>query len=100
MDRDTDDAAIVGNRTSHCLPDPPRGVRAELEAAPPVELLDGAKEAEVTFLDQVDQGHPAVGVASRDAHHQAQVCGAQVIPSPLTLLHHAFQLFALAAVEL
>ena len=38
-----------------------------------VELLDGADQAEVALLDQVEEQHPAAHVALRDRDHQAQV---------------------------
>src|SRR5436853_305245 len=55
------------------LANPPRRVCAELEAAAPVEFLDGAQQAEIAFLDQVDQRHATVRIAPGDADHQAQV---------------------------
>jgi hypothetical protein len=42
-------------------------------AAPPVKLLRGAHQAEVAFLNQVDQRHTGVGVAPRNGDHQPQI---------------------------
>src|SRR4051794_31739523 len=44
-------ARLVGERPRDRLADPPRGVGRELVAAPPVELLDRANEAERPLLD-------------------------------------------------
>ena len=52
---------------------PPGGVRGELVALRVVELLDSADEAQVAFLDEVEEQHPASHVALGDGHHQAQV---------------------------
>ena len=59
VDGDADRPRLVGDRTRHRLPDPPGRVRRELVAAPVVELLDGADQAERPFLDQVEEGQPA-----------------------------------------
>ncbi len=53
-----DRATRVGDAARDRLADPPRGVRRELEALAPVELLDRVHEAEVAFLDQVQQRQP------------------------------------------
>jgi hypothetical protein len=55
------------------LANPPLRVGRELEAAPPVELLDRAGQADVPLLDQVEQRHAPADVALGDAHHQPEV---------------------------
>src|SRR5690606_8430675 len=56
------------------LADPERGVGGELEALPPVELVDGVLEPEVALLDEVEQLHRRrQGVAAGDAHDEAEV---------------------------
>jgi hypothetical protein len=55
------------------LTDPPRRIRRKLVAAPPIELLDGADEAERAFLNQVEKGETLVPVVLRDRDHQPQV---------------------------
>src|ERR671938_779014 len=52
-----DRARVVRDRALHRLADPPGRVRRELVAAAPVELLDGAVEAERPLLDQVEERH-------------------------------------------
>ena len=71
--RDADGARLVGQGARDGLPDPPGGVRGELEAAPVVELLDGAHEAEVALLDEVEERHAAAHVPPGDGDDQAQV---------------------------
>ena len=44
-----------------------------LKPSPVVELLDGADEAEVALLDEVEERHAAAHVALGDGDHQAQV---------------------------
>src|SRR6266566_1409478 len=59
-----DRAGVVGDGTLHRLTDPPGGVGRELVAAPPVELLDRAVQAECPFLDQVQERNAEAAVAS------------------------------------
>src|SRR6266852_2196603 len=73
VDRDTNRPALVGNRTRHRLPNPPRRVSRELEAAPVLELVDCAHQADVAFLDKVEEPKSAVRVTLGEAHHQSQV---------------------------
>src|SRR4029434_1904142 len=51
----------------------PCRVGGELVALRVAELLDGLEQAEVAFLNQVEQAHAAPGVLLRDRHYEAQV---------------------------
>src|SRR5205807_5012462 len=74
VDRKTDRTALVGNRTRHRLPNPPRRVSRELEAAPVVELVDRAHQADVAFLNKVKEPKSAVRVSRCKSQEQYQVC--------------------------
>src|SRR5579883_2862793 len=71
--RNANGARLVGDGAGDGLPDPPGCIGRELEAAPIVELLDGANEADVALLDQVQQVHAAADVLLGHANHQAQI---------------------------
>ena len=71
--RHADGARLVGHAAGDGLADPPGGIGRELVAPAVIELLDGADEAEVAFLDQVEEWHVAPAVALGDGHDQAQV---------------------------
>ncbi len=73
MHRDADGARLVGDRAGDGLPDPPGGVGRELVAAAVLELVDRLHQADVAFLDQVQELQAAVGVFLGDGDHQAQV---------------------------
>ena len=73
VDRDADRAGLVGDGARDRLADPPRGVRGELVALLVVELLDRPDEADVAFLDQVQERHAAADVLLGDRDDQAQV---------------------------
>ena len=77
--RDADGAGLVGHRAGDGLPDPPGRVRRELVALGVVELLDRPDQAEVALLDQVQERHPAAGVALGQRDDQSQVRLEQVV---------------------
>ncbi len=68
-----DRAALVGERARDRLADPPRRVGRELVAAPVVELLGGAHEADRPLLDQVEERQALVAVVLGDRDDEPQV---------------------------
>ena len=64
---------LVRERPRDGLPDPPRRVGRELEAAAPVELLDGADQAERPLLDEVEERQALVAVVLGDRDDEPQV---------------------------
>src|SRR6188474_2509795 len=73
VDRDADGARLVRNRAGDRLADPPRRIRRELVAAAVLELVDGLHQADVAFLDQIEELQAAVGVLLGDRHDEAEV---------------------------
>ena len=73
VDGHADRARLVGERTGDGLADPPGRVGRELVAAAPVELLDGANEAERALLDQVEERQALVAVVLGNRDDEAQV---------------------------
>ena len=71
--RDADGARLVGDRAGDRLPDPPRGVGREFVAAAVLELVDRLHQADVAFLDEVEELQAAVGVFLGDRDHEAQI---------------------------
>src|SRR6266566_710898 len=71
--RDADGAGLFGNRAGDRLADPPRGVSGELIAATPLEFVHGLHQADVAFLNQVEELQAAVGVLLGDGYDQAEV---------------------------
>src|SRR5207247_2563107 len=64
---------VIRHGALHRLADPPGRIRRELVTTSPVELLDGAVQAERAFLDQVQEGDAEAPVALGDGNDQAQV---------------------------
>ena len=77
--RDADGAGLVGHGAGDGLADPPGRVGGELVTLGVVELFDRADQAQVAFLDQVEERHAAAGVALGQRHHQAQVRFQQMV---------------------
>ena len=73
MDGKADRATLLCECARDGLLDPPRRIGRELEAHRVVELLDGADEAEVPFLDEVEEWDVGACVVPRDRHHEPQV---------------------------
>jgi hypothetical protein len=55
------------------LTDPPHGVGNELDALGLVELVRGANEPEVPFVDEIAETHALVLVLLGDGHHEPEV---------------------------
>src|SRR5688572_20179895 len=68
-----DRARVVLDRAHERLTDPPHRIGRKLEAAPVVELLDRADQAEVAFLDQVGERQAQVAVVLRDRDDELEV---------------------------
>ena len=68
MHRDADGAALVGDGPGDGLAYPPGGVGRELEAPVRLELLRRLHQAEVAFLDQIEEGQapPGIPLCHRD----------------------------------
>ena len=77
MNRDTDSTRLVGNRTGNCLTNPPGCVGRELKALGMVELFDCLNQAEVTFLNQIEELHTTSDITFCNRNDQTQVCFTQ-----------------------
>ena len=71
--RDADGAGLVGDGAGDGLANPPGGVGRKLVAAAPLELVHGLHQADVAFLNQIEELQAAVGVFLGDGNHQAEV---------------------------
>ena len=73
VDRKADRAALVGDRAGDRLANPPCGIGAELESPVVVELVGGLHQADVAFLDQIEEREAAAAVLLGDGYDQPQV---------------------------
>ena len=55
VDGNPDGPRLIGEGSAERLPDPPGRVRGELEAPAILEAIDRLHEADVPFLDEVEQ---------------------------------------------
>ena len=71
--RNADGAGLVSDGARDGLADPPGGVRREFVAAAVLEFVHGLHQADVAFLNQVEELQAAVGIFFGDRDHKAQV---------------------------
>jgi len=96
VDGDADGASLVGDGARHGLADPPRGVGGEFVAAAVVEFLGGADQADVAFLDQVEERDAASHVFFGDGDDEARVGGNEVFARAPPVLDEAVEFGAAA----
>src|ERR1700693_371475 len=77
--RDADRTGLVRDRARDRLADPPRGVGRELVTPTVLELLDGLHEADVSFLNQVEELEATVRVLLGDRDDESQVRDDQLV---------------------
>src|SRR5258708_7448901 len=97
--RNTNRTRLIGNGTSNRLPNPPRGVSRKFVAAAVFELIDRFHQADIAFLDEVEELQTAVGVLFRDRNHETEV-GLDQFALGLLRVHVALDDFALSALDL
>ncbi|QTK80944.1 RNA Polymerase Sigma Factor RpoS [Agrobacterium tumefaciens] len=71
--RNTDRAGLVGNRAGDCLPDPPRRIGRELVTTTVFKLVHRLHQADIAFLNEIEELQAAVGVLLRNRDHETQV---------------------------
>jgi hypothetical protein len=71
--RYADSPSLIGDGAADCLTDPPCRVRAELVSATILELVGGADQADVAFLNQIEEGYAASNVFLGDADDQTGI---------------------------
>src|SRR5450755_4370174 len=97
--RDADRTRLIGNRARDRLPNPPRGVRRKFVAAAVFEFVDSLHQADVAFLNQVEELQSAVGVFLGDRNHETKV-GLDELALGVLRVHIAGDDFALSALQL
>jgi hypothetical protein len=73
MDRHTDRACLIRDRTSDSLTDPPRSVGREFESSIWVELIDGAEESDISFLYEVEKSETTAHILLRDGDDETEI---------------------------
>jgi hypothetical protein len=68
-----DGARLIGDRARDRLADPPRGIGREFVAAAVFEFVDRLHQADIAFLDEIEELQTAIGVFLRDRDHETQV---------------------------
>src|SRR5215467_4171310 len=71
--RNADGARLVGDRAGDGLANPPGRVSRELVAAAVFEFIDRLHQADIAFLDQIEELQAAVGVFLGDGNDEAEI---------------------------
>ena len=90
MDRNANSPRLIGDGARDGLPHPPSGVGGELVAPAVVEFVHGLHQADVAFLNQIQELQSAVGVTLGDGDNQAQVGFDELLLGGLGFLFAAF----------
>lgn len=80
MHGETDRARMIHDRALYRLANPPGGIGRETEAALRIELSDRMNEAEIAFLDEVQQRQAAFEVLAGNPDDEAQVALDHALP--------------------
>ena len=83
---------LVSHGSGDGLTNPPRGIGGELKALLPVELLDGANQTEVAFLNQIQEQHATAGVTLSQRNHKSQIGFQQVVLGPPAIVRSPLEL--------
>src|ERR1017187_1590386 len=99
VQRDTNRTRLIGDGSGNGLPNPPRGISRELITAAVFELVDRLHQADVAFLNQVEELQSTIGVLLCNRDHQPQVRFDELALGVLRV-HVALDDLALRALEL
>src|SRR5262249_61230054 len=98
-EREADRAGAVRDTARDGLADPPGGVRREPEAVAPLELVDGAQQTEISFLNQVEEADAGPAVTRGHGDDEAQVRLHEGAAGGVAFPHPAPQLTATVAIR-
>ena len=66
-------ACLIGDGPCDGLPYPPGGIGTEFIALRIIKFFHGLDEAQITFLNEIEELHAASHIAFRDTDHKAQI---------------------------
>src|SRR3984957_2275063 len=97
--RDANGAGLISNCAGDGLPNPPRGVGGKFVATAVFEFVHGFHQADVAFLNQVEELQAAVGIFLGDRYDETKI-GLDQFALGLLRVHVALDNLALRALEL
>src|SRR6185369_6450311 len=71
--RNSDGMSLFHYRARDRLSNPPRAISREFASAPPIELLDRSHQADVAFLNKVEELKTAPGVLLCDRDYEPEI---------------------------
>ena len=88
VDGNADRAPLIGNGAGDGLANPPGRIGAEAEAPAIIEFFDGFHQAEVAFLNQIEEGDAACHIFLGNRDHQAGIGFDQVFAGTQAIVDH------------
>lgn len=92
MNRDADGARLISNRPGNRLTDPPGCIGGELIAATILKFINGLHQANVSFLNEVQELQAAISIFLRNRNNEAEIglnhFFLRLAGFALSLLHH------------
>ena len=85
VDRQPDRAALIGDRAGDRLANPPGRVGGEFEAALVVELVGRLHQADVAFLDEIEEGKTAADVLLGNRDDESEIGADQMSAGELAV---------------
>ncbi len=73
MNRNTNRACLIGDRSGDGLTNPPRCISREFVATAPFELVDRLHQTDVAFLNQIEELQAPVGIFLRNRNDQTEI---------------------------
>lgn len=73
MNRDADGARLISNRPGNRLTDPPGCIGGELIAATILKFINGLHQANVSFLNEVQELQAAISIFLRNRNNEAEI---------------------------
>src|SRR3989339_1415992 len=98
--RNADGARLIGDGAGDRLADPPRGIRTEFESAVRIEFLNGAEEADIALLNQVEEREAAPDVLLGNGDNKTEVrLGQLLLGAGIALADAARELDLFAGID-
>ena len=85
VERQSHNSALLGNSLKNTLANPPNSIRYELETTCFIKFLGCLDKTNVALVNKVSKGETLMLILLGNGYYKSEVCGDQLIFSPLAL---------------